>query len=83
MERFSIVKTWTMSAANVDTDVIMPKQFLKGIDRSGLRDVAFHGLRFDHNGAQRPDFILNRTEWRNAAFLVVGPGFGPPGACVN
>lgn len=65
-----------MSSANIDTDVIMPKQFLKGVDRSGLGIGAFHGLRFDSSGDARPDFVLNRAGWRNARFLVVGPNFG-------
>lgn len=78
MEKFEIVKgiAAPMPAANVDTDVIMPKQFLKGIDRSGLRDGTFHGLRFDPDGGERPEFVLNRPEWRKAVFLVVGPNFG-------
>ena len=63
-------------AANIDTDVIMPKQFLKGIDRSGLRDGVLHDLRFDAQGGLRQDFVLNRPEWRDARFLVVGPNFG-------
>ncbi len=50
-----------LPAANTDTDVIMPKQFLKGVDRSGLRDGAFHDLRFDAAGNERPDFVLNRA----------------------
>jgi 3-isopropylmalate/(R)-2-methylmalate dehydratase small subunit len=62
--------------ANVDTDQIMPKQFLKGIDRSGLSDGALYDLRFEAPGKPRPDFILNRPEWRDARFLVVGPNFG-------
>jgi 3-isopropylmalate/(R)-2-methylmalate dehydratase small subunit len=61
---------------NVDTDQIMPKQFLKGIDRSGLRDGALYDLRFEAPGKPRPDFILNRPEWRDARFLVVGANFG-------
>ncbi|PRH88528.1 3-isopropylmalate dehydratase small subunit [Labrys okinawensis] len=65
-----------LPAANVDTDVIMPKQFLKGIDRSGLARGALHDLRFDAQGRPRPDFALNRPEWRGARFLVVGPNFG-------
>lgn len=66
----------SLPMANVDTDVIMPKQFLKGIDRSGLDLGALHGLRFDEIEALRPDFVLNRPEWRDARFLVVGPNFG-------
>jgi 3-isopropylmalate/(R)-2-methylmalate dehydratase small subunit len=65
-----------LPAANIDTDVIMPKQFLKGIDRSGLDRGAFHDLRFDGTGAARPDFVLNRPEWAGTRFLVVGPNFG-------
>jgi 3-isopropylmalate/(R)-2-methylmalate dehydratase small subunit len=65
-----------MPAANIDTDVIMPKQFLKGIDRSGLDRGLFHDLRFDGHGRERLDFVLNQPRWRNAAFLVVGPNFG-------
>ena len=62
--------------ANVDTDVIMPKQFLKGVDRSGLAGGTFFDLRFDAAGAPRPDFVLNDPTWRAASFLVVGPNFG-------
>lgn len=63
-------------AANIDTDVIMPKQFLKGVDRSGLVRGVFHDLRFDESGNRRPEFILNSVDWSDARFLVVGPNFG-------
>ena len=62
--------------ANIDTDVIMPKQFLKGIDRAGLDAGALYDLRFDAAGHARPGFALNCTGWRGARFLVVGPNFG-------
>jgi len=65
-----------LPAANINTDVIMPKQFLKGIDRSGLGEGAFHDLRFDSAGRPRDDFVLNQAPWRKACFLVVGPNFG-------
>src|SRR4051812_45215595 len=65
-----------LPAANSDTDVIMPKQFLKGIDRSGLDRGAFHDLRFGAGDVPRPDFVLNRPEWADTRFLVVGPNFG-------
>lgn len=65
-----------LPAANIDTDVIMPKTFLKGIDRSGLERGVFHDLRFDDEGALRPDFVLNRAPWTKAAFLVTGANFG-------
>ncbi len=78
MHPFSIVTgiAAPLPSANIDTDVIMPKQFLKGVDRSGLADGTFHGLRFDPSGGERPDFVLNRAGWREACFLVVGPNFG-------
>ncbi|TWB27849.1 3-isopropylmalate dehydratase small subunit [Nitrospirillum bahiense] len=61
---------------NVDTDVIMPKQFLKGVDRKGLDRGVFYDLRFGPDGEPRADFILNRPGWQGAHFLVVGPNFG-------
>jgi 3-isopropylmalate/(R)-2-methylmalate dehydratase small subunit len=63
-------------AANVDTDVIMPKQFLKGIDRQGLDRGVFFDLQFLPDGRPNPDFVLNQTAWQGASFLVVGPNFG-------
>ncbi|MBC8998212.1 3-isopropylmalate dehydratase small subunit [Pseudomonas sp. N40(2020)] len=63
-------------AANVDTDVIMPKQFLKGIDRQGLDRGLFFDLRFLPDGTPNPEFVLNKPAWQGASFLVVGPNFG-------
>ena len=63
-------------ASNIDTDVIMPKQFLKGIDRKGLDRGLFFDLRFLETGEPNPEFILNQPAWNDAAFLVVGPNFG-------
>ena len=63
-------------ASNIDTDVIMPKQFLKGIDRKGLDRGVFFDLRFLQSGEPNPEFILNQPAWKGAAFLVVGPNFG-------
>ena len=63
-------------ASNIDTDVIMPKQFLKGIDRKGLDRGVFFDLRFLESGEPNPEFILNQPAWKEAAFLVVGPNFG-------
>ncbi|KTE01100.1 3-isopropylmalate dehydratase [Sphingopyxis sp. H038] len=78
MERFIRLsgRAAAMPAANIDTDVIMPKAFLKGIDRSGLAAGLFHDLRFDENGAVRDDFILNRADMAETRFLLVGPNFG-------
>jgi 3-isopropylmalate/(R)-2-methylmalate dehydratase small subunit len=78
MQPFTIVSgaAAALPAANIDTDVIMPKQFLKGIDRTGLRDGTFFDLRFSAPGQLRPDFMLNRPEWMETRFLVVGENFG-------
>lgn len=65
-----------LPSANVDTDVIMPKSFLKGIDRSGLAKGLFHNLRFDEAGERRPGFVLNQLPWNKAEFLVAGDNFG-------
>ena len=69
-------KAAPMLAANIDTDVIMPKQFLKGIDRSGLDRGLFFDLRFLASGEPNPAFVLNQPAWQGACFLVVGPNFG-------
>ena len=78
MEAFNVVigKVAPMLAANIDTDVIMPKQFLKGIDRKGLDRGVFFDQRFLESGDLNPDFVLNQTAWRGAKFLAVGPNFG-------
>ena len=65
-----------MLSPNIDTDVIMPKQFLKGIDRGGLDKGLFFDLRFLPDGNQNPDFVLNQAPWNQAKFLIVGPNFG-------
>lgn len=64
-----------MLEANIDTDVIMPKQFLKGIDRQGL-DKGIFDRRFLADGQPDPDFILNQPGWQGATFLLTGPNFG-------
>jgi len=65
-----------LPSANLDTDVIMPKQFLKRIDRAGLAQGVFHDLRIDPAGQVRRDFILNHPPYDNASILVTGPNFG-------
>ena len=69
-------KAAPMLAANIDTDVIMPKQFLKGIDRNGLDRGLFFDLRFLPSGEPDPQFVLNQPAWQGASFMVVGPNFG-------
>jgi 3-isopropylmalate/(R)-2-methylmalate dehydratase small subunit len=61
---------------NVDTDMIIPKQFLKTIKRSGLGANLFDEMRFDTDGNEIPDFVLNRPAYRNAQILVAGENFG-------
>lgn len=62
--------------ANLDTDQIMPKQFLRGIDKAGLDRGVLYDLRFDGEGRPRPDFILNRPEYAGCRILVTGENFG-------
>ena len=61
---------------NVDTDMIIPKQFLKTIKRTGLGRHLFDEMRHDETGVERPDFVLNRPAYRNAQILVAGENFG-------
>ncbi|WP_288348580.1 3-isopropylmalate dehydratase small subunit [uncultured Thalassospira sp.] len=61
---------------NVDTDMIIPKQFLKTIKRSGLGKNLFDEMRYDDNGNEVPDFVLNKPAYRNAQILVSGDNFG-------
>ena len=66
-----------MERSNVDTDAIIPKQFLKTIKRTGLGTALFYSLRFNEDGTEKPDFILNKEPYRHAKMLVVtGPNFG-------
>lgn len=78
MQKFTIVEGWVapMMDTNIDTDVIMPKQFLKGIDRSNLDRGLFYDLRVLPSGEPNPEFILNKPDWQGSSFLVVGPNFG-------
>ena len=61
---------------NVDTDRIIPKQFLKTIRRTGLGANLFNDMRFAPDGAEIPDFVLNRAPWRGAEILIAGENFG-------
>ena len=66
-----------MERSNIDTDAIIPKQFLKTIKRTGLGTALFHALRYNEDGTEQPDFVLNREPYRHAKMLVVtGPNFG-------
>jgi 3-isopropylmalate/(R)-2-methylmalate dehydratase small subunit len=61
---------------NVDTDMIIPKQFLKTIKRTGLGKSLFYEMRFDTAGNENPDFVLNKAAYRNAKILIAGANFG-------
>lgn len=61
---------------NVDTDMIIPKQFLRTIKRTGLGVNLFNDMRYDESGAKKPDFILNRPPYDKAQILVAGENFG-------
>jgi 3-isopropylmalate/(R)-2-methylmalate dehydratase small subunit len=65
-----------MPMINVDTDAIIPKQFLKTIKRTGLGKHLFHELRYDDQGKETPDFVLNKPAYRKAQILVAGDNFG-------
>lgn len=61
---------------NLDTDQIMPKQFLRGIDKSGLAQGVLHDLRFDSNGKRRDEFVLNQPQHAGTPILLGGTNFG-------
>jgi 3-isopropylmalate/(R)-2-methylmalate dehydratase small subunit len=65
-----------MPLINVDTDMIIPKQFLKTIKRSGLGKNLFDEMRYDDSGNEIPDFVLNRPAYRDAQILISGENFG-------
>ena len=65
-----------MPLVNIDTDMIIPKQFLKTIKRSGLGVNLFDEMRYDGEGNEIPDFVLNKPQYRDAQILVAGENFG-------
>ena len=65
-----------MPLVNIATDMIIPKQFLKTIKRSGLGVHAFDEMRYDDDGNEIPDFILNQSAYREASILIAGDNFG-------
>jgi 3-isopropylmalate/(R)-2-methylmalate dehydratase small subunit len=62
--------------ANVDTDQIIPKQFLKRVERSGFGEFLFYDWAADHEGEPDPDFVLNQNAYAQSVVLVAGPNFG-------
>ncbi|MBR7539202.1 3-isopropylmalate dehydratase small subunit, partial [Mycobacterium tuberculosis] len=61
---------------NIDTDMIIPKQYLKTIERTGLGRGLFSEMCFDEDGKEKPDFVLNQPAYRHAQVLVAGDNFG-------
>src|SRR5574338_1722984 len=61
---------------NVDTDMVIPKQYLKTITRTGLGTALFEEIRYTLDGKEVPDFVLNKPAYRKAKILVAGPNFG-------
>lgn len=78
MEKFENVSgvAAPMPLINIDTDMIIPKQFLKTIKRSGLGVNLFDEMRYDADGQEIPDFVLNQPAYRKAEILVAGDNFG-------
>src|SRR5471032_3397440 len=65
-----------LNMINVDTDMIIPKQYLKTIHRTGLGKALFDEMRFNQDGSEKPDFVLNKPAYRQAKILVAGENFG-------
>lgn len=61
---------------NVDTDIIIPKQFLKTVKRTGLGVNAFNDIRYNEDGSEKEDFVLNKPAYRHASILITGDNFG-------
>ena len=78
MEKFEKITAVAapMPLINIDTDMIIPKQFLKTIKRTGLGVSAFHEMRYQMDGTENPNFILNQEAYRDANILVAGDNFG-------
>ncbi|QCK84800.1 3-isopropylmalate dehydratase small subunit [Phreatobacter aquaticus] len=78
MQKFTVLTgvAAPMRTINVDTDMIIPKQYLKTIKRTGLGKGLFSEARYKDDGTENPDFVLNKPAYRNAQVLVAGDNFG-------
>jgi len=78
MKKFNNLKSIPsyLSLQNIDTDMIIPKQFLKTIKRTGLGKSLFYEMRYDENGKRNDDFILNRKPYDKSKILLAGKNFG-------
>lgn len=78
MEKFTQLRGTAapMDMINIDTDMIIPKQYLKTIKRTGLGKHAFAEMRYNDDGSEKPDFVLNRPQYRDAQVIVAEDNFG-------
>jgi 3-isopropylmalate/(R)-2-methylmalate dehydratase small subunit len=78
MEKFTTLRgvAAPLPMVNCDTDKIIPARFLKTIKRTGLGKNLFNDMRYDADGAEKPEFVLNQPAWRGARILVAGENFG-------
>tara|TARA_B100000886_G_scaffold90695_1_gene59843 strand:- start:142 stop:747 length:606 start_codon:yes stop_codon:yes gene_type:complete len=78
MQKFNTLKSIPayLPIVNIDTDMIIPKQFLKTIKRTGLGKNLFFEMRYDDQGKENSDFILNQTPFNNSKILIAGKNFG-------
>src|SRR4028119_1142483 len=78
MDKFTVLESVAapLRIINIDTDMIIPKQYLKTIKRTGLGTGLFSEMRYLEDGSGNPDFVLNQPAYRNAKILVAGDNFG-------
>ena len=78
MRKFTILEglAAVLADINIDTDAIIPKQFLKTIEREGLGKSLFYDQRYEVEYKENPEFILNKNPWRNAKIIIAGDNFG-------
>lgn len=78
MEKFTVLEgvAAPMKMRNIDTDRVIPKQYLKTIKRTGLGKGLFAEMRYNDDGSENPDFVLNKPAYRNAKVIVAGDNFG-------
>ena len=78
MKKFNVLKgiPASLPMTNIDTDMIIPKQFLKTIKRTGLGKSLFFEMRYDESGKKIEEFVLNQTPYNNSPILLVGKNFG-------
>ena len=78
MEKFDKLRgvAAPLNMINIDTDKLIPKQFLKTIKRTGLGKHLFNEMRFNEDGSEKPDFVLNKAAYRSSNIIVAGDNFG-------